>query len=431
MYSISRKNSLHGEITVPGSKSHTIRATLLAVMAEGRSVIHNPLTSEDCLSAVRAGRAFGAEIQEEKDAWIVKGLGRNIRLPDDVVDCGNSGTTTIFTMAMAALLDGYTVITGDYQIRRRPVIQLVSALKELDAEAFLTRPGKEAPPVVIRGILKGGTAHFSGFNSQVVSATLMASALGPAPVRIEVEKPLEKPYLQMTIDWMRRYGVELTKQAPDYTYFVIPSGQVYKPLESTIPSDWSGVAFPLTAAVCTPSELIISGVDFNDAQGDKVVVDHLIAMGADITKEPGQGRLIVRGGRPLKGGLTINLNDTPDALPALSVAACYARGATVFTGLAHVRVKETDRVAVMQRELGKMGAKVEATADSMVVHGGAPLTGAEVESHDDHRIAMALAVAGLFADGSTNVKDAECASVSFPNFFELMNASGAGIEIKE
>jgi 3-phosphoshikimate 1-carboxyvinyltransferase len=415
---------------VPGSKSHTIRAVLLAVMARGRSVIHNPLTSADCLSAVRAGRAFGAEIEEEKGTWIVQGLGGNIVLPDDVVDCGNSGTTTIFVMAMAALLDGYTVISGDYQIRRRPVSELVSALRELGAEAFVTRPGKEAPPVVIRGILKGGTAHFSGFNSQVVSATLMASALGPAPVSVEVEKPLEKPYLQMTIDWMRRYGVELTEQAPDYTRFVIPSGQVYRALESTIPCDWSAVSFPLAAAVATPSELIISGLDFNDAQGDKAVVDHFIAMGADIIKEPEGGRLIIRGGRPLKGGLTIKLDDTPDALPALAAAACYARGATVFTGLAHVRVKETDRVAVMRKELEKLGAKIEVSSDRMVVHGGAPLSGAEVESHNDHRVAMALAVAGLFADGKTTVKDAECVSVSFPNFFEMMNAAGAGMELK-
>jgi 3-phosphoshikimate 1-carboxyvinyltransferase len=139
----------------------------------------------------------------------------------------------------------------------------------------------------------------------------------------------------------------------------------------------------------------------------------------------------VRGGKPLKGGATINLNDTPDALPALCIAATYARGDTTFTGLAHVRVKETDRVAVMDRELAKLGAKVTTTKESLTIHGGAPLTGAQVDCHDDHRIAMALCIAGLFAEGTTTVKDAECASVSFPNFFGLLARAGANIELQD
>ena len=159
-----------------------------------------------------------------------------------------------------------------------------------------------------------------------------------------------------------------------------------------------------------------------------MVVEHLIAMGADIEKDSDGHRLIVHGGKKLKSGLTINLNDIPDSLPALSVAACYAEGTTTFTGLAHVRVKETDRVAVMERELKKLGADVETGPDYMIVHGGKPLKGAEVESYDDHRVAMAMTVAGLFCEGEMRVNNAECASVSFPGFFEKMNAIGCGIE---
>ena len=427
MYSISRKSALKGSITVPASKSHTIRAVLLAALAEGTSHIANPLVSEDCLSAMKAARAFGAEIAEDAGRWTVKGCGGHLLVPDNVVDCGNSGTSTNFTMGLAALCNGCTVITGDYQIRRRPVSALVSALNELGAEAFVTRPGQEAPPVVIRGVMKGGTAHFSGFNSQVVSATMLAGALCPAPVTIEVADPLEKPYLQMTIDWMKKYGVTLAEQSPDYKHFVLKGGASYKAVDSTIPGYWAAVAFPLIAAVCTPSELRITGLDFFDAQGDKAVVDHLIAMGADITKDSSQGTLTVLGGKPLKGGATINLNDTPDALPALCIAAAYAQGDTTFTGLAHVRVKETDRVAVMEQELAKLGARVTSTKETMTIRGGSPLTGAPVECHDDHRIAMALCIVGLFADGATTVKDAECASVSFPNFFELMAGVGAAL----
>jgi 3-phosphoshikimate 1-carboxyvinyltransferase len=430
MHSVSRRSSLSGTVTVPGSKSHTIRAVLLGAMAEGTSVIHNPLASHDCLSAAKAARMFGAETGLAEGVWTVKGTGGRLSLPDDVIDCGNSGTTAVFVMSMAALCEGYTVITGDSQIRRRPVIQLVNALNGLGAEAFLTRPGKEAPPVIIKGVLKGGEARFSGFNSQVVSSVLLSAALAREDTVILVEKPLEKPYLHMTIDWMKRYGVMLKEQAPDCTRFAVKKGGAYRAAESVIPGDWSAAAFPLVAAVCTPSELVIAGLDFTDAQGDKTVVDHLINMGADITKDSEAGTLTVRGGKPLRGGTTINLDDIPDSLPALSVAACFAEGETHFTGLAHARVKETDRVAVMENALAKIGAKASSTPGSMTVCGGAALHGTEAESHGDHRIAMALAVAGLFCDGEMRVKDAECASVSFPNFFETMSGAGASIELR-
>ena len=431
MFAISRRSSLYGEIIVPGSKSHAIRAVLLAAMADGRSRIKNPLTGSDGKSALSAARAFGARVEEDDGVWTVYGTGGNLKVPDDVIDSGNSGTTMLFTMGMAALCEGYTVITGDDQIRRRPVSHLVSALNEIGANAFLTRPGLEAPPVIVKGRIKGGTAHFSGFNSQAVSAILMASALGEGRVDIEIKNPLEKPYLQMTIDWMRRYGVELSLNSKDYTRLSVEGNQSYTACDSVIPSDWSGVAFPLVAAVCTPSQLTVSGVDFDDAQGDKIIADHLIAMGADITKDSDGGRLIIKGGKPLKGGLTINLDDIPDSFPAFSVAACYAEDPVTFTGLSHVRIKETDRVAVMEKELTKLGAKIETTADTMRIYGGRALTGTEVESYGDHRIAMALMVAGLFADGSMKVKDAQCASVSFPTFFESMNRVGAGIELTE
>jgi 3-phosphoshikimate 1-carboxyvinyltransferase len=434
MFSVSKKSSLKGEITVPGSKSHTIRAALLSAMARGTSVIHNPLASGDGLSALQAARAFGAKIDAQKEKWVIEGTGGKLALPDNVLDCGNSGTTTIFAMSLASLCEGWTVITGDEQIRRRPVSELAAALNALGSQAFFTRPGTQSPPIVIQGIRSGGTARFSGFNSQVVSSTLLASPLVFAPTEILVEKPLEKPYLQMTVDWMKRYGVELAAQEDDSTRFVVEGGGSYAACESVIPADWSGAAFPLVAAVCTPSEVTLCGLDFYDAQGDKVVVDHLIAMGADIDKDEKNGRLFVRGGKPLAGGTVINLNDIPDSLPALAVAACFARGDTTFTGLAHVRVKETDRVAVMQKELEKLGAAVSVTSESMTVRGSfacgnGALCGAEVQSHGDHRIAMALAVAGLFCSGETRVQDAECADVSFPGFFELLGGLGASIAL--
>lgn len=427
MYCTSKKTALKGEIFIPGSKSHAIRAILLSTMAKGTSVIKNPPHSSDVLSALSCAKLFGAKVTEDQGNWIIEGMDGKLKTPDDVVNTGNSGTATTFLIAMSALTEGYSVITGDYQIRRRPQKSMVDTLNELGAQAVISRPDCAAPPIIVKGPLKGGTAHLSGFSSIFVSGTLATAPLSENGVTIEVEKPLETPYIQMTIDWMRRYGVELSENSGDYRHFRVEGGQKYLASENSIPADWSSVAFPLVAAVTTPSEVSICGVDFDDCQGDKMVVEHLIAMGADIEKDRENGRLIVHGGKGMKSGLTINLNDIPDSLPALSVAACYAEGTTTFTGLAHVRVKETDRVAVMERELKKIGADVETGPDYMIVHGGKPLKGAEVESYDDHRIAMAMAVAGLFCEGEMRVNNAACAAVSFPGFFEKMNAIGCGI----
>lgn len=427
---ITVKSTLQGDVMVQGSKSHTIRAVLLAVMAEGTSLVHNPLPSLDCKSAISVARCFGAQTEEQPGLWIIRGHGRGLLVPDNYVDCGNSGTTAYFAASMAGLVDGYTILTGDAQIRRRPIKAVLSAINQLGGEAFTSRPEVDACPVIIRGKMKGGQVRFNKSLSQFVSSVMLSAPLLDKDTEIFNENPLEKPYLQLSIDWMNRYGVQLSGNSCDYQYFKIAGGQKYEPVETTVPSDWSSVAFPLVAGLVTDSEITISGVDFEDSQGDKAVVDHLIAMGADIVKDCPGHRLIVRGGKPLSGGLTIDLTDIPDSLPALSVIAAYAQGDTTFTGLEHVRLKETDRVAVMTSELEKVGASVEAGSDYMVVHGGRKLTGTTVQSYDDHRVAMAMAVCGMFAEGEMVVIDGECAAVSFPTFFEVMGNLGANIIVK-
>lgn len=420
-----RPHNLSGRLSVPGSKSHTIRAMLISTMAEGTSVIRNPLTSEDCLSAKRACAAFGASTEVIDGVWHVKGAGANLHVPDDVVDVGNSGTTLYFVAGMASLLADWTVLTGDWQIRRRPIRPLLRALEQLGGAGFTTRSQVDAPPVAVRGPIRSGTARLDGRLSQYVSAILLASPRVDGVVRVEVEQPREKPYLQMTVDWMKRQGIQIDYDEAGYRYFEVRGPQAYHPVEATIPSDWESVAFPLVAAVVTESELIIEDLDVDGTQGDAVIVDILQEMGADIVLDKEHRRLTVRGGRPLRG-VTVDCSDIPDAVPILSVVACYAQGTTRLTGVEMVRVKETDRVAVMCQELSKMGARVEEDPSSMTIHGGHRLVGAEVESHGDHRVAMALAVAGLFAQGETVVEGAECASVSFPGYYELMNRVGAG-----
>ena len=421
-------SKLCGALTVPGSKSHTIRAVLLAAMAEGESVIHNPLTSLDGMSALNAARAFGAEVSEEPGIWTVKGLSGKLEAPRNYLDCGNSGSVAYFATPMAATIDEYTFVTGDAQIRRRPIDTTVSGINQLGGFAAHTLRGSVSCPVIVHGVMRGGTARLPGKLSQMISGFMMAAPVLEGDTEILVDAPSETPYIDITIDWMRRFGVEL-EHAPDYSRFAIRSRQKYSAVDAVIPADWSAVAFPLVTALITGSELTINGVDFDDCQGDKAVVDYLIKMGADIEKDRDGGRLIVRGGE-LTGGAAIDMSNTPDALPAMSIAAAFAKGDTRFTGLTTVRLKETDRVAVMAEELNKLGVSVDYDADSMTVHGGAKMHGAVTESHDDHRVAMALAVAGLAIDGETVIKDAECATVSFPGFFDIMRSVGADFTSK-
>jgi len=425
------KSSLQGQMQVPGSKSHTIRSVLLSLLAKGVSTIDNPLLSGDGESAIEAAKAFGAKVTSKDNQLIIEGRGIPLSTPKKGIDTKNSGTTTSFVTSLATLTEGETFITGDEQIQKRPIKVLVDALQSLGCEVTLIRANSQAPPLVVKGGLLGGKVSLEGFNSQFVSSLLLASPLAKGRTEITVHNPLEKPYIQMTLDWMRRFGATVQSNEPEYTHFVIEGNQQYKSGDFTIPSDWSSVAFPLVAALVSDSCLTITGLDFSDTQGDKRVVDLLISMGADIQKDSAKGTLAVRGGGKLKGGMVIDLGDIPDALPALCVAALYTDGETTFTNLAHVRVKESDRVLVMAEELCKLGSKITIADEHMVVHGGLPLHGATVESHGDHRVAMALTAASLMVEGSTQINDISCTEVSYPNFFASLIKAGAAITIHE
>lgn len=427
MLAFSSRHDLSGKLSVPGSKSHTIRAVLISMMAKGLSQIKNPLPSEDCFASVRVAKALGAEVEVEKGLWKIKNETGELHSPQDVLDCGNSGTTLYFTTAISGTLEDYTVLTGDYQIRRRPVKALLEAMRKLGAFAETTRSSVDAAPIIVRGPMGCGKVNFQGKMSQYISGMLLAAPRLEGTVVIEVEKAIERPYLQMTVDWMRAHGIEIEYDQENYSFFRIQAPQAYKSVNATIPSDWESVAFPLVAAAITNSQLTIEDLDLSGSQGDAVIVDVLRRMGADITLNESEGSLIVRGGKKLKGGV-IDCSDIPDALPILSVAACFAQGDTTLTGIESIRVKETDRVEVMKHELSKLGASIEDTPEKMVIHGGKKLKGATVKSHDDHRVAMSLAVAGLVCDERVEISNAECVAVSFPGFFELMNTVGANFE---
>jgi len=415
-----------GAIRIPGSKSHTIRSLLLSLLCDGQSIITGALTSGDGRSAINAAKSFGAVVTEEGDTLFITGVGKNIIAPSNVIDTANSGTTTTLFSSVAALCEGYTIITGDEQIRRRSIEALIEALNTLGARAFFTHPSRTAPPVIIAGALSGGRVTVDGRNSQVVSSLLLAAPLSTGDIEILVTNALETPYVQLTLDWMERYGVSVEHDG-NYTHFLVRGGQSYTAGKHTIAADWSSAAFPLIAAAITASRLTVEGLDFCDAQGDRAIIEHLRLFAADVVADKESGSVTVTGGTPLIGGHTIDLGPTPDMLPALAVLATQASGTTRFTNLAQVRQKETDRVFEMQRKLTALGASVRIEGDDLLVKGKSAITGGRISSEGDHRIAMALAVAGLASNEGIVIEDAGCIDVSFPLFIEKLCACGATI----
>ena len=417
---ISERSTLRGEVLIPTSKSHTIRAVTLSTLAHGKSTIRHPLVSSDCLAAVGAGRLFGAKI-DIGDSWEVEGVGGRPHIPENVVDVKNSGTTLNFFMGTAALVEGTTVLTGDEQIVRRPVAPLIEALRGLGAEAYSTRDNG-LPPVVVKGRIKGGKTRFRGIVSQYASSLLIHCPLVEKDSELEIFDVHEKPYIQMTLGWLDKQGIRY-EASEDLTHFRIYGGQSYHGQDVTIPGDFSSATFFLVAGAIINGDITLLGLDMKDLQGDKQVVSYLKEMGAEIHFE--RGGIRIRGGS-LKG-VELDLGDTPDALPAMAVAGCFARGKTVIRNVANARLKETDRISVMAKELGRLGARVEELPDGLMIHESS-LRGCPVKGYGDHRVVMALAVAGLAIPDRTEVDTAESVQVTFPNFVELMQTVGAKIQ---
>jgi 3-phosphoshikimate 1-carboxyvinyltransferase len=385
------------------------------MLAEGESHILLPLDSADTRSCVAICKKFGAEIKLEDNEWIVRGTAGAPAIPDDVLDAGNSGTTLYLTASTAALSAGSSVFTGDEQIRRRPVENLLGALRDLGAEAFSTR-GNGFPPIVIGGLLKGGKTAIKCPTSQFLSSLLLGCPLAKGDTEIEVLELNEKPYVTITLDWLERQNIKIKYDA-DLTRFSIPGNQKYKAFTREIPGDFSSATFFLCLAAITGARLRLEGLDMSDAQGDKAVISMLQKMGAEVTVK---GAAIEIVGKKLCGA-TLDLNATPDALPALAVTACFADGTTELVNVPQARLKETDRISVMFQELSKMGARIKENADGLVIE-GSPLQGAHVSGHADHRVVMALAVAGLASNGKTVIDTAEAVSITFPTFFKLIES---------
>ena len=417
------KSQLSGRVRIPGSKSHTIRAVAIGSLASGVSHVVGPLASSDTLSGVDVYRKFGASITVGEE-WTIEGISGAPAVPDDVLDTGNSGTSLYIAIGTAALVDGWSVFTGDEQTRSRPAGPLLGALNDLGAEAFSTR-GDGRPPLVIRGPMRGGRTHLDGSKtSQYLTSLLINCPLASGDAEILVSNAVEKPFIEMTLGWLDEQGIRYERDG--FERFYVPGGQGYRAFDKSIPGDFSSATFFLCAAAITGSDLTLLGLDMDDSQADKAVVGMLAEMGAEI--EPLPDGVRIRGGK-LHGG-EFDLGNTPDALPSMAVTGCFADGVTRLVNVAQARLKETDRIRVMAEELGRMGGKVRELPDGLWIEGN-PLRAAKVHGRGDHRVVMALAVAGLACEGETEIDTAEAVSVTFPTFVDLMQSAGAEINLNK
>lgn len=415
---VKRAPRIDTEITVPGDKSISHRAVIIAALSNGVCTLRGFLSSDDCLHTVNALRALGIRIEQtDPDTLVVHGKKRVLTPPKEEIDCGNSGTTM---RLLAGLLAGQTFesrLVGDAALSRRPMERIIAPLREMGANIVAEGP-EQTPPLRIHGGSLRGIHHKSPIASaQVKGAVLLAGLFARGKTTVDEPSPTRNH-----IELMLNYFLVRTAKEDD-TSVSIFGDQMPESRDFDIPGDISSAAFWLVAAAAQPGgHLLVRHVGLNDTRTAALGV--LVRMGAQVREAVEEvDQLEPRGivevtGAPLKGTV-IQGKEIPlliDELPVLAIAGALASGTTIIRHAHELRVKETDRVAAIAHNLRIMGAQVIEMNDGLEIHGPAPLRGARVASFGDHRIAMAFAIAGLFADGETIVQDADCVRESYPAF---------------
>jgi len=417
---VQRTDSLEGSVKAPASKSYTIRAVLSALLADGTSRIKDPLFSLDTKAAMDVCGKLGGKIEKFDEGIMVEGVAGKIKNPNSILDTLNSGTTIRISTAIASLAKGTITLTGDESICRRPIQPLANALIQLGVKV---KTANGNPPVEVQGPLQGGVCNIRGdISSQFISGLLMASPYALKDTTINITTELKsKPYVDLTINMLKLFKIKAENKK--YSAFLVPSSQVYSTAEYTVEGDYSSAAFILAAAALTDSEVAVTNLFKDSLQADKKIIEILKDMGAkvDVKRES----VTVRGDGTLKG-IKVDLSDSPDLLPIVSVLGACADGETIIYNTEHARLKECDRIKAMHSELKKMKADVVETQDGLVIKGG-KLSGAIIDSWNDHRIVMAAVVAGIRAEGETKIKDSEVAAVTFPGFTQIMKKLGANV----
>ncbi|MFH1748403.1 MAG: 3-phosphoshikimate 1-carboxyvinyltransferase [Planctomycetota bacterium] len=412
--------ALRGNPTLPGSKSLTNRLLTCAALADGLSELHGASRADDAEQMLTGLAQMGVAIERDANNDYLRIHGCRGYLPADgsEINVGHAGTAMRFLTALACLGHGHFHLDGSARMRARPIGPLVTSLQKLGAGiGYADIPGYPPVTMMANGLIGGRIQLDSPASSQFLSALLMVAPYARNDVYIAVDGQLpSRPYVDMTIDVMRRLGVEVL--ATDAPRFVVPAGQRYQAGQYDVEPDASAATYFWTAAAITSGCVRVSGLTRQSRQGDVHFVNILEQMNCTVREGPDY--LEVAG--PRSGtlrGVTVDLNEMPDTAQTLAVAALYADGPTRIENVANLRIKGTDRLAALAAELQRLGARVDVRDDGLTIHPVSDLRPAEIETYDDHRMAMSFTLAGLVTEGVV-IKNAGCVSKSFPNFFEVL-----------
>jgi len=422
---VKKAEGLRGRVKIPGDKSISHRALLLGAIAEGTTRIRNFLPAADCLATLACVRALGVEVERLSETeLIVHGHGlHDLTEPEDILGCAGSGTTMRLLAGILAGQPFYSVLTGNEQLRRRPMGRIVEPLRLMGATVLGRDDGRLPPLTILGGNLHGIEYRLPVASAQVKSAILLAGLYADGPTVIHEPGPARDHTERM----LAAMGANIQYQISNIK---VQSSNLSS-LDIVVPGDISSAAYFIAAACLVPgSEVVVVGVGVNPTRTG--FLDVLKKMGADILVENRRDS----GGEPVADvvvragclrGTEVKGDQVPrmiDEFPILAVVATQVQGTTEVSDAAELRVKETDRIANIAVELRKLGARIEERPDGFVVKGPTPLVGTQVNSHGDHRLAMSLAIAGLVAEGETTVEGSECIADSFPGFEEVLTALG-------
>ncbi len=409
---------INARIQVPGSKSITNRALICAALAKGGSVIHNASDSDDTALMVNGLNQLGVLVRKKNNTLLVEGTGGKLYAPKFSIPVGNAGTTLRFLLSLASLAYGKVVFEGDHRMAERPVDDLLGALKSLGVDA----KAQGAQYTVQGGSLKGGRTQLGGAkSSQFLSSLLMVASYAVEDTTVEVEGKLSSiSYVDLTLDVMERFGVHV--EFFDRKWFFIKAGGRYNPIEFSVEPDASGASYFLAAAAIVGGEIMVEGIKSTSIQGDMGFVKILSEMGCQVRSDNDGVRVMSDG--KLKG-VDVDMNSMPDVVPTLAVTALFAEGKTCIRNVAQLRYKESNRLDALATELMKLGAKITVFEDGLEIE-STPLHSAQMNTYNDHRLAMSFALIGLCLSG-VKIENSDCVKKSFPTFwtqFERLYAKG-------
>ncbi len=415
------KSKIRGEVNCPSNKSYTHRGIFLASLAGNNSKVENVLLSADTKATIEACKNFGANIEVNESSIIVKeSIKIGTKVPE--INTENSGTTMRIAIGIASLFSEEITLTGDESLQKRPMQPLLDALSSVGAKCNST-DGK--PPVKIQGSMLGGEITIPGnLSSQFISSLLISAPLTKNGINLTIEGDLvSKPYLDATIATMRKFGVSIQTLIPYKKYNITP--QIYKNATFTVPIDFSSLALLLSFTVLNGEDVTIKGSIGNLPQGDEAFIDFLERLGVIVTIDSNE--IKIKSPEKLQGGI-FDLRNSPDLLPPLAILSLISSKPIEIVNVKHARLKETDRIAILARELPKLGINIEEKEDGLILESSKNLTGAELNSENDHRLFMAFCIAGTYI-GNCVVTDSESVQVSYPNFIHEMNRLGAKIQV--